>query len=79
VKGTESLVEITERRVFMPQLKKVEDYAQLLNDLKARIQAARTRATLLSTASARTCGGSSLTTRDSRGAICISCGSFTYL
>jgi predicted nuclease of restriction endonuclease-like (RecB) superfamily len=46
VKGTESLVEITERRVFMPQLKKVEDYAQLLNDLKARIQAARTRAAL---------------------------------
>ncbi|MBI1923918.1 DUF1016 domain-containing protein, partial [Candidatus Poribacteria bacterium] len=30
----------------MPQLKDVEDYAQLLNDLKARIQAARTRAAL---------------------------------
>jgi len=30
----------------MPQMKEVEDYAQLLNDLKARIQAARTRAAL---------------------------------
>jgi hypothetical protein len=27
-------------------MKKIEDYAQLLNDLKARIQAARTRAAL---------------------------------